>query len=46
MSKKIFNPNPEFAKNARIGSMEEYQALQNKAMKNSGAIMQKKNLTG
>jgi len=34
MSKKIFNPNPEFAKNARIGSMEEYQALQNKAMEN------------
>ena len=32
MSKQIFQPNPEFAKNARIGSMEAYNALQEKAM--------------
>jgi acetyl-CoA synthetase len=32
MSKQIFNPNPEFAKNARIGSMDEYYELQNRAI--------------
>ena len=30
--KQIFQPNPEFAKNARIGSMEAYNALQEKAI--------------
>ena len=33
MSKKqIFQPNYEFAKNARIGSMDAYNALQKKAI--------------
>ena len=31
MSKQIFQPNPEFAKNANIGSMDEYNALMQKA---------------
>ena len=31
MSKQIFQPNPEFAKNANIGSMDEYNALMKKA---------------
>ena len=30
--KQIFQPNPEFAKNARIDSMEAYNALQEKAI--------------
>ena len=30
--KQVFNPNPEFSKNARIKNMDEYNALQNKAM--------------
>ena len=34
MSKQIFQPNVEFAKNANIGSMDEYKALQNKAIEN------------
>ena len=33
MSKKIFNPNPEFSKDAAIPSMEAYWELQNKAIK-------------
>ncbi len=32
--KQIFQPNAEFAKNANIGSMDEYNALQNKAIEN------------
>ncbi len=31
MSKEIYPPNPEISKNARIKSMDEYQALQNRA---------------
>jgi len=31
MSKQIFQPNAEFAKNANISSMDEYNALMNKA---------------
>jgi len=31
MSKEIYMPNPEFAKNARIKSMDEYWELQNRA---------------
>ena len=34
MSKPVFQPNEEFAANARIGSMDEYHALQNKAIEN------------
>ncbi len=34
MSKQVFNPNPEFAKNANIGSMDEYNALISKAKEN------------
>ena len=30
--KQIFQPNAEFAKNARIKNMDEYNALQNRAM--------------
>lgn len=33
-NRHVYQPNPEFAKNARIGSMEEYNALQNKAIEN------------
>ncbi len=33
-NRKVFQPNPEFAKNARIKSMDEYNALQNKAIEN------------
>jgi len=33
-NRQIFQPNPEFAKNARIKSMDEYHALQNKAIEN------------
>lgn len=32
MSEKIFNPNPEFAKDAKINSMEQYWELQNRAI--------------
>ena len=32
MSEQIFNPNPEFSKNATINSMEAYWKLQNKAI--------------
>ena len=32
--KQIFQPNPEFAKNANIGSMDEYNALVQKATEN------------
>jgi len=32
MSEQIFNPNPEFAKDAAINSMEAYWELQNKAI--------------
>lgn len=32
MSKEIFNPNPSFAKDAAIGSMDAYWKLQNKAI--------------
>ena len=32
--KQIFQPNPEFAKNANIGSMDEYNALMQKATEN------------
>ena len=32
MRKQIFNPNPEFAKNAAIPSMEAYWELQNRAL--------------
>jgi acetyl-CoA synthetase len=32
MTKEIFNPNPEFAQNAAIPSMEAYWKLQNKAI--------------
>ena len=32
MKKEIFNPNPEFAKNAQIGSMDAYWELQNRAI--------------
>lgn len=31
MNKQIFNPNPNFAKNARVGSMKEYNVLMNEA---------------
>ncbi len=34
MSKQVFNPNPEFAKNANIGSMDAYNALMDKAKEN------------
>jgi acetyl-CoA synthetase len=34
MSKQIFQPNAEFAKNANIKSMDEYNALVNKAKEN------------
>ncbi len=34
MSKQIFQPNEEFAKNATIGSMDEYNLLMNKAKEN------------
>ncbi|MBT5933723.1 acetate--CoA ligase [Sulfurimonas sp.] len=30
--KQIFQPNPEFSKSANIGSMDEYNALQNRAI--------------
>ena len=33
-NRKVYPPNPEFAKNAKIGSMDEYHALQNKAIEN------------
>ena len=33
MNKQFFNPNPEFAKNARVGSMEAYHELMNEAKK-------------
>ena len=33
MIKEIFNPNPEFAANAAIKNMDEYWALQNKAIR-------------
>jgi len=32
MSEQIFNPNPEFAKDAKINSMEAYWELQNRAI--------------
>ncbi|HIO95839.1 MAG TPA: acetate--CoA ligase [Campylobacterales bacterium] len=32
MKKQIFNPNPEFAKDARVGSMDAYWELQNRAI--------------
>ena len=32
MSEQIFNPNPEFAKDAKINSMEQYWSLQNRAI--------------
>ncbi|RUM68971.1 MAG: acetyl-coenzyme A synthetase, partial [Sulfurovum sp.] len=32
MTEQIFNPNPEFAKDAKINSMEAYWALQNRAI--------------
>ena len=32
--KQVFQPNEEFAKQARVGSMDEYHALQNKAIEN------------
>jgi len=32
MTKEIFNPNPDLAANAAIGSMDAYWALQNKAI--------------
>jgi acetyl-CoA synthetase len=32
MSKQVFQPNPEFAANARIKSMDEYKTLQDKAI--------------
>ncbi len=31
MSKEVFNPNPEFSKQARVKSMDEYWELQNRA---------------
>nr|MBC8236617.1 hypothetical protein [Candidatus Sulfurimonas ponti] len=34
MKKQVFQPNAEFAKNANIKSMDEYHALQNKAIEN------------
>ena len=34
MSKQIFQPNAEFAKNANIGSMDEYNRLMDKAKDN------------
>ncbi len=34
MNREIFQPNAEFAKNARIKSMDEYHALMNKANEN------------
>ncbi|MDQ7044415.1 MAG: acetate--CoA ligase [Sulfurimonas sp.] len=33
-NRKVYQPNPEFAKNANIKSMDEYHALQNKAIEN------------
>mgnify|MGYP002640758648 CR=1 FL=1 len=33
-NRKVYPPNPEFAKDARIGSMDAYHALQNKAIEN------------
>ena len=33
-NRKVYPPNKEFAKNARIGSMDEYTTLQNKAVEN------------
>ena len=30
--KQIFQPNPEFAADARVKNMDEYNALQNKAL--------------
>jgi len=33
-TKQVFQPNPEFAKNANIGSMDEYHALMNRAKEN------------
>ena len=32
MSEQIFNPNPEFQKDAAINSMEAYWELQNRAI--------------
>ncbi len=34
IKKQVFQPNAEFAKNANIGSMDEYNALMNKAKEN------------
>ncbi|MFT5662569.1 MAG: acetyl-CoA synthetase, partial [Sulfurimonas sp.] len=34
VKKPIYQPNPEFASTARIGSMDEYNALQKKAVEN------------
>ena len=33
-NRKVYQPNPEFAKDARIGNMQEYHKLQNKAIQN------------
>jgi len=33
-NRKVYPPNKEFAKNARVGSMDEYNTLQNKAVEN------------
>ena len=33
-NRHVYQPNPEFSKNARIKNMDEYHALQNKAIEN------------